>query len=88
MSSATELHCSESKQQGEWAHHLTPVLNQSSEVGALPQQQSPRSYKISLQKLPIRFSNAKCTPPRGDLAVGMCQGTGSKQSRSRTAMCS
>lgn len=48
MSSATEPRCSESRQLGELFHHHALVLNHSSNVGVLPQQQSPKAYKTSL----------------------------------------
>lgn len=77
MSSATEPRCSESRQLGELFHHHALVLNHSSNVGVLPQQQSPKAYKTSLQKHPVRFSYAKSTTvQRGNSCAGCAKGAG------------
>lgn len=77
MNSATKPWCGESRQLGERFHHHALVLNQSSNVGVLPQQQSPKAYKTSPQKHPVRFSYAKpTTAERGNSCAVCAKGVG------------
>lgn len=77
MSSATEPQRGESRQLGERFHHHALVLNQSSNAGVLPQQQSLKAYKISLQNPPVRFSYAKSmTAHRGNSCALSAKGAG------------
>lgn len=77
VSSATKPQCGESRQLGEWFHHHVLALKQSSSAGVLPQQQSPKAYKTSLQKHPVRLSYAKSTTAqRGNSCAVRAKGAG------------